>query len=286
VCHILFVILAATGIALFLANLRRRPPWLVVGVTAFSGVGIMLADAIAHGSLQLYKYRPHLPVPEQADGPLGLLMAEFIFVPGLASCLAVVRPRIRPWLVVPFTAVVSLIEIAFVAVGHLEYDQWRTGFTAAGFPVYFAVVAWWTGHLERNGYENVLRAIVKVTTAIHLSGIWAMVSSAPLGRWRISPHILGAFIPDRFLGLYLFFLAPVTVVLAVPLWFRWDRSPWTYPACWAVLVAWFYFLAGTGKMILASRWLPGEEAAVLVALLWAVGRLDRWMGGQVTPSPL
>lgn len=138
----LYLILGAAGLLMWWAAWRRHGFVRAAIIFLVSGALVGYADMVAHSALQLYEYRPGLLPSLTADGPLGFLLAEMLFVPALATGV-LLNPRYR-----------TLQAALLLGV--------------------------WLTRLERVGYDRGNRAVVLVTSATYITMFWGTLGAVGL----------------------------------------------------------------------------------------------------------
>lgn len=131
-----FVGLTGAAFALFRTDRRGRAD--VVTALIVAAAWVMLADWIAFGWFGLYTYRPFLLADPIADGALGELLADILFVPSLCVTLLRFLPGLTG--IAVGAASVTIIEEWFTALGLFQRHGWELWHTFVGFVVYFAAL--------------------------------------------------------------------------------------------------------------------------------------------------
>ena len=243
------------------------------------------SDFVVHGLLNLYIYHPGIMPNLPADGPLGLILAEYLFLPSLASSLAAVPKRHRLTAALLMTVLVLIVEDLFTAAGALENRGWLLTYSALLFPLYFGGLTWWADWFPRKGYSGLRRLIVVAAAAGYMIACWGAVGGLVLGLWSIRTGLLPHSFPDKVLGLLLHNL-PAVVLFIPAVYGRWTVRPALYPVAFTAFTLLFLLLARGGLWENAAAWHPALEGLAVTLLLYGVSRLDHWMAAQLQPSHL
>jgi predicted TIM-barrel fold metal-dependent hydrolase len=90
---LVYLLMAVAGLtALWLVARQDRRPATLAATFVLAAAGVTLADWVAFGWFDLYRYLPHLVSDPQIDCALGELLADILFVPSLAVLVAARLP--------------------------------------------------------------------------------------------------------------------------------------------------------------------------------------------------
>lgn len=209
-----YVILTLSGlvgaaIAVFKSEHRADAAILFI----VSAAVVMLADWIAFGMFDLYDYRPYLVANPVADGALGELLADIIFVPSLCVTLLRFTPGLGG--IAMGTAIVSTIEALFLAMGLFHHHGWTLWHTAFGFVIYFAALDLLRNDLRRGVLPPAnLRVILRACLVFDVIAILTLFLRA--GRLVVTNlHVMPTYIGNQSLGRFIFY---VLVVMPPAYW--------------------------------------------------------------------
>lgn len=191
--------LAGAAIALFKSDHRSDAAILFI----VSASWVMLADWIAFGWFALYDYRPYLVANPVADGALGELLADILFVPALCVTLLRFLPGLGG--IAVGTAIVTTIEALFLTMGLFHHHGWTLWHTAFGFVIYFAALDLFWHDLRGGVLPPVhLRAILRVSLIFDLIAILTLFLRA--NRWVVTNiQIVPSYLGNQSLGRFIFY---------------------------------------------------------------------------------
>jgi hypothetical protein len=271
-----YVWLALTGLGLFVATSRIGRFPTKVGLLFVAGSMIGLTDLFAI-LFRLYEFHPGLLAERVPDARLGMLLADGIFVPMLASTIVGSVSRWRylvglALVVVPFL----FLENQFL-IGRLYlHVHWKLWHSAALFSVYVAVLAAWAGYFERNGYNVLNRAILTLTSIHYLWLCYSILSSGVLNLFTLRPHLLADPVLDNVLSGFLLRFVPSGGIGLLWIWNRWVDKPAGIAALAATFAGWLLLLHLFGIPRAREPWHNAYGVLALTLIVLAAGRLDRW----------
>ncbi len=275
--------LLLTGFALLFGYLSYRrgsgPIWVasVMGMAMSLGV----TDTLVAGLLRLYEFRPHLAPTVSQDNPVGFLLSDFAAVPLLYAAGATFFPRRRVLMSLGLALLLAGIERWFLHAGVFVHHAWSTWYSVVLFSLRFLVAAWWVPRLERVGYTKGFRAFLIAVSTSFAWFLWTIPVSSLLRLWTVRPGLLVGADPDRVLGMTLYHGLPFFAIAFLAVWLEWGRTVRGSLLTAGLLVAYLYWLGGSGLWRQAPGWSPLLEGAALTALVVAVSYLDRWFAAQL-----
>jgi hypothetical protein len=242
---LVYLLMAVAGLtALWLVARQDRRPATLAATFVLAAAGVTLADWVAFGWFDLYRYLPHLVSDPQIDCALGELLADILFVPSLAVLVAARLPGLYG--AVLFTFVVTAIEYLFVRYDLLRHHGWESWYSAVLFPWYFLLVGKARKYVGAVSLAdpvtgNAVRgALLFLAIGIYTLGL------RPLGVTVTNLHVMPTRVGNQSLGR---FLTYPTVFVAVGFWVlaggrqqRW----WRLVAATAAFAAWNLVLLTTG----------------------------------------
>lgn len=255
-----------------------------VALFTVTGGLIGMGDTLVHGILFMYLYTPHLLPGPEADGPLGMLLGDYLFVPVAASALAALAPPWRWPGAAVLVVLMESVERSFVKAGFFVLLKWPEVATLAVFAIYFAGAVVWLRRFERTGYRGANRYFVLLTGATYIVMVVGAVSSLLLGIWDVQPRLLGASFPDKVLGNNLLMGLPTVALAVAAAWRGWFDQATFYLLTAAGLTVWTLALDWLGMWRSAVFWSPLLQGLSLTLAVWAAGRLDRWFLAETHPN--
>jgi hypothetical protein len=240
---LVYLLMALAGLAAAVYVVRRdRRPAELAATFVLAAAGVMLADWIAYGWFDLYRYRSHLVGDPQVDCALGELLADILFVPSLAVVLAARLPDLNGAVI--FTFAVTAIEYLFVRYDLLIHTGWKSWYSALLFLWYFLWVARVRQRMAAVGLaDRALRLWVRGAILFAAVGIYTLVLR-PFGLTITNIHLMPTRQGNQSLGR---FLTYPTVFVPLGFWVlagerrqRWWRlgaAAATFTAMNAIMVA-------------------------------------------------
>jgi hypothetical protein len=259
--------------------LRRRDPIMVATFTLAAGL-ITSGDYIALGILNLYSYHTGLVGGDLPDSIMGVILAEWVFVP---SMVVVVQSAWPGWVGVAVqTFMVTLVEVLFVRLGLFEHHRWSMWYTIIGFTIYFGFI----DRFWQKAHQNGLATTWPMVAHRWFLGIfWWSVPMAPIGaifHVMVSDlKLLPQYWPNQAVGHILtdgIWTGPVFFwVLMGGRERRWTR--------WGAAAIWFALLdvavQAIGVRHFRAPWSPFRESVTRSAALACACLIDAWVQARV-----
>jgi hypothetical protein len=132
---------------------------------------------VVSGLPRMYTYRHQLFAELRPDNGLGVLLADFLFVPFACASLVTLLSRHRLLTTVAFVALLPGIEVVFVRQGIFLHHRWSLWHTSLLFEGQCGLAIWWLGICERRGYTPTFRWLVVVASTIYGWCLWAVTSA-------------------------------------------------------------------------------------------------------------
>jgi hypothetical protein len=172
-----YLLMAVLGLGPAIVTiLRNRARAELISVYLVAWGLVSIAEWLAHSMFTLYRYRTGLSVDPYYDTAWGIFLGEFIFLPALNVILV---GYFRPWLAVAIgTALVTGMEMVFLALGLFIHTGWRLWHTIVTFPLYFGAVSLYWHWAKKTGMkESRLRAVARY------GAMWGGVTTMSLVVW-------------------------------------------------------------------------------------------------------
>lgn len=153
-----------------------RSGWPVGGVAA---AVVILADVVAGGFFELFRFRPGLFVDPERDNLLGFWLSDGPFTGSLVPVLIWAFPG-WPGIIVG-TFLVSTLEIIYSMAGIYFEQGWHVTYTLVGFPIYFDLMNLFHRTAERTGLSGGwIRTVVRYCWCLVTAGLLAASLRVPL----------------------------------------------------------------------------------------------------------
>ncbi|HEY3368646.1 MAG TPA: hypothetical protein VGK74_26610 [Symbiobacteriaceae bacterium] len=279
-----YLVLAAAGVVIFAVAWRFAVPQVLIGLYLVAGAAVSVGDLIVHAVGNLYMYNPNLLPVQQADGPLGLVLGDYWFVPALCCSLAAVPVRHRSTAAVFITFVFLSIETGFRNTGYFWYSGWRLWYSALLFPLCLVGLLRWLRAFERQRAVGFHRVLLVISAVTYLLLVYDVLTGLVAGLWGFQPHILPWSFQDKLLGMLLFHNLPATVLALPALLLGWARRASFVPAMAGAVALWLYGMRWLGLYRHARSWSPAFDALALALIFYGIGRLDRWLRAYLPPE--
>lgn len=277
-----YILLAVMGVAIFAYALGHVPTRPLAAALVGMGASLGLSDIMASGLLRLYTFRPHFFAEMRRDNGLGVLLADFIFVPLAYASLVLLFPRYRVAMTIAFVALLTGLEALFLRLGFFGHDGWRIWYTPLLFIARCAISLWWLGIFEHQGYTRVFRWLVVVSTAIHLWVLWVAASSAVARLWNMRLGVLDPF-RDAVLAHSLLHGPPFVIGLIACTMIGGVRKSTKVAVLVVVMALYLTGLEWLGLWHDRPPWSPLASAVVIGGLALALLYLDAWMAQPARP---
>lgn len=267
----LYLLLAATGIAMLLILWRERVDPGQLGLLLITGAAVGTADLIFKGLLHVYSFQPGL-LEESLDGYLGVILAELIFVAAAFASLA-------GFLVGNVALVGSLValEYLFVMGGLFIHKGWELWMTLMVFTIYAWGLTRWLRSFERRGYDPTHRAILVVAIVTYAWHLWALLLHRLIRSLDLTLPPLLAIEPNQVLGSTLLHGVPAIVIGIAAVGHRWAERPGWLFGLVGLFTTWLYLLSWIGPLEQAAPWSIPAEGIMFGLVLAGSMAVDRWL---------